>query len=150
MSHLPTTTVIFPLMENYITQDTETSPDDDPGDIINQPHRMDQQYTPISCTTQALKRLRMGEIVRLRHNDEFILFIPPTTPKDPKPFSKACESVLNKMRNMVMHDYRNNTTSAACNKYFKKELEHRSVDRNGRVGHEFHVRVLTYPERARM
>ena len=150
----PPTPVSFPSMENYITQDTvispDITPDDDPDDIIDHPHRLDRRYTPVSCTNQALKRLRMDELVRLRHLDEVIILIPPSNRKDPKPFRKVCDATLNKMRNIVVYNYRNSTTAGAWKRYFEKELEHRRVDRNGHVGYEFHVRVLAYPERARM
>eukprot|EP00956_Cyclotella_meneghiniana_P033552 scaffold96912_cov61-Cyclotella_meneghiniana.AAC.3 len=55
---------------------------------------------------------------------------------------------MDKMRNIILYDHMKNLTVAACNKYFESELKTRAVGRNGRDGHEFHVRVLAYPERS--
>ena len=143
------TPVQFPSLENYVTQSQDTpEPADDNADTIDQPHRMDQQYVPESCTNQAPQRIEFEDLVRLRHNDEFLLCIPPSTRKDPKPFVKACADTMDKMRNIILYDHMKNLTVAACNKYFESELKTRAVGRNGRDGHEFHVRVLAYPERS--
>eukprot|EP00956_Cyclotella_meneghiniana_P025206 scaffold52127_cov78-Cyclotella_meneghiniana.AAC.1 len=147
------TPVPFPPMDNYVTHDTsaaaaDTVVDENP---ISQHHRLDQQYVAVSCANQAMRKLRFQDIVRLKHNDEFILFIPPMNKKkDPKAFYKACDDNLKKMRKIVMYDVRNTTTKAQRDRYWEAELQRRRVKRYGRFGHEFHVRVLAYPERARM
>lgn len=52
------------------------------------------------------------------------------------------------MRKMVLHDHRNSSSPASRQEYWESELQTRRVERNGMEGHEFHVRVLTYPERS--
>ena len=72
------TPVLFPSLDNYVTQSQDASQSDDGIDnSINQPHRLDQQYVPESCSNQAPRRIGFEDLVRLRHNDEFMLLIPP-------------------------------------------------------------------------
>lgn len=127
--------VSFPSLENYVTQSQDSPDSDADSNPINQPHRKDQQYIPFSCATQAPRRLTNSEIVRLRHNDQFILLIPPTTRKDPKSYSKVCKDTLDKMRKMVLHDHRNSSTPASRQEYWESELQTRRVERNGMEGH---------------
>eukprot|EP00956_Cyclotella_meneghiniana_P022471 scaffold42566_cov60-Cyclotella_meneghiniana.AAC.2 len=118
------TPIPFPSMDNYQTNDVAvTAVTDAEENPIVQPHRLDQQYLAVSCTNQAMKKMRFEDIVRLKHNDEFILLIPPSVKKkDPKAFSKACDDNLNKMRKIVMYDVRNTTTAAQRNRYWESEL----------------------------
>ena len=55
---------------------------------------------------------------------------------------------MDKMRSMILYDHRNNSTAAERKEYYENELKTRAVGRGGRDGHEFHVRVLAYPERS--
>eukprot|EP00956_Cyclotella_meneghiniana_P012541 scaffold17839_cov72-Cyclotella_meneghiniana.AAC.8 len=145
------TPVQFPSLDNYVTQSQSQdtpAPSDVIPNTIDQPHHLDQQYIPESCLNQAPRRIEFDDLVRLRHNGEFLLCIPPTTRKDPKQLITAFEDTMDKMRSMILYDYRNNSTAAERKEYFESELKTRAVGRGGYDGHEFHVhvRVLAYPE----
>ena len=89
----------------------------------------------------------MFDIVRLRYHDKFTLFIPPTSKNDSAALKKARSGAMSQMRSIIVHDLRNTTTAAERDEFMIEELKRREVNRNGRVGHEFHLRVLNYPER---
>eukprot|EP00956_Cyclotella_meneghiniana_P018746 scaffold31518_cov56-Cyclotella_meneghiniana.AAC.2 len=122
------TPVLFPSLDNYVTQSQDApEPDDGIVNSINQPHRLDQQYVPESCSNQAPRRIGVEDLVRLRHNDEFMLLIPPHTRKDPKPFFAACEDTMDKMRSIILYDHRNNSTVAERKEYYENELKTRTL-----------------------
>jgi hypothetical protein len=51
---------------------------------------------------------------------------------------------------MITQTFSKSTTAAEREAYFEEELKAREVEREGRVGHEFHVRILSYPEHDQM
>ena len=89
----------------------------DENNSISQPHRLDQLFIPLSCGNQAPRRLSNDKIIRLRHNDEFILLIPPTTLKDPKSFINVCNNTADKMRKMIQHEYHKQSTPEERDEY---------------------------------
>lgn len=97
-----------------------------------------------------MKRLRMKEIVRLRITDEFVLFLPPVTKKSPPEFKETREYLLNKFKRIITSSFMNTTTAAQREAYFESELRARAVTREGQIGYEFHVKVISYPEREQM
>jgi hypothetical protein len=59
---------------------------------------------------------------------------------------------MNRLRNKIITAALDCTTTPAeqGDSYFEKELQSREVSREGKVGHEVHIRVHSYPERYRM
>ena len=133
-----------------VTFPTLDDADDEPECSIQQRHRLDQQYAKVSCGNQAMRRLRISELVRIGYREDFIVYIPPTNKNDPQPLRKAYDDAREKMKNMVLYDHKKNTTTAERDLYWERELKTRGVKKYGGVGHEFHVRVHAYPERARL
>jgi hypothetical protein len=50
------------------------------------------------------------------------------------------------MQRMITQTFTKSTTAAQRDAYFEEELKAREVEREGCVGHEFHMRILSYPE----
>ena len=94
--------------------------------------------------------MRIADVLRLRVNDEFILFVPPENKNNPDEMRSTREYILDRMRRMITQTFAKSTTKEERDVYFEQELKAREVEREGRVGHEFHVRILAYPERDQM
>ena len=77
---------------------------------IQQPHHIDRQYSKVLCGNQAMRPLRLQELVRIGHGEDFIVYIPPTNKNDPKPLQKAYDEAREKMKNTILHDHKKNTT----------------------------------------
>jgi hypothetical protein len=92
----------------------------------------------------------MKDIVRLRVSDEFVLFIPPENKKSPSELKETREQLLNRFKKIITYDFVNTTTPAKRESYWDAELLSRELPRDGQVGHEFHVKVISYPERDQM
>jgi hypothetical protein len=118
--------------------------------IPDQSHFLDQLLIPVSSNMLPPKRLRISEILRLRVKDEFILFVPPENKNNPAEMCSTREYIIDRMQRMITQTFSKSTTAAEREAYFEEELKAREVEREGRVGHEFHVRILSYPERDQM
>jgi hypothetical protein len=136
-----TTPISFPSLVDYAADDSVT---------LDQPHFLDQRLIPVSSNLLPPKRLRIAEILRLRVNDEFILFVPPENKNNPAEMRSTREYILDRMQRMITQTFAKTTTTEEREIYFEQELKAREVEREGRIGHEFHVRILAYPERDQM
>ena len=92
----------------------------------------------------------MKDIVRLRVSDEFVLFIPPENKKSPLELKEAREYLLNRFKKIITHDFPKTTKPAQRESYWDSELRSREIARDGQVGYEFHVKVISYPEHDEM
>jgi hypothetical protein len=92
----------------------------------------------------------MKEIVCLRVSDEFVIFIPPENKKSPLELKETREQLLNRFKKIVTYDFSKTTKPAERESYWEAELRSREIARDGQVGHEFHVKVISYPERDEM
>ena len=124
---------------------------DDDNDKVNATDRLDFKCVLQSSTTRCSRRLRIGEIIRLGYHSEFTVFIPSIHNKNEhKDIREGRSQTLAAFRLVVLSDVPHDWTPQERNGYFSDHLKTREIVREGRVGHEFNVRIKHYPERERM
>jgi hypothetical protein len=89
----------------------------------------------------------MSSLVAKCLKDEFILFVPPENKNNPAEMRSTREYILDRMLRMITQTFTKTTTAAKRDACFEEELKAREVDQEVCVGHEFHVRILSYPGR---
>ena len=94
------------------------------------------------------KHLGIKEIIRLKYNDVCTVFVPSfENKKDSKFVRDVRAETLSVFRQVVLSEFPDKWNNTQCDDYFRDLLRSREMQREGRIGHEFHVRVVNYPER---
>ena len=115
----------------------------DDSDITDIPHDDLRLVPDGSLSLNGVRRVQIKEIIRRRCQEEFILFIPPTS-KDYPPEIKSS-------RDIVLAPYvLTSSTPQQRDLAWKKHLEKRKVQHEGNEGYEFNVRIHSYPEHSTM
>jgi hypothetical protein len=105
----------------------------------------------MSAMSLGPKRLRIKEIIRLKCNDVCTVFVPSfENKKDSKFVRDVRAETLSVFRQVVLGELPDKWNNTQCDDYFRDHLRSREMQREGRIGHEFHVCIVNYPERQRM
>jgi hypothetical protein len=113
--------------------------------------RRDLQFVSLSPMNQGPKRLRIKDIIRLGCQDVCTVFIPSLVNKnDNKLIRDARSETMSVFRQVVLSELPEKWNNTQREEYFSDHLSSREMQRDGRVGHEFHIRIMHYPERQRM
>eukprot|EP00956_Cyclotella_meneghiniana_P018450 scaffold30718_cov36-Cyclotella_meneghiniana.AAC.2 len=123
--------------------------DTEDDDVMNIP-RYDDRQTPLTSKNYGVRRLSIDEFIRLGCEDEFVLYIPPTSTKDAPEVKAMREDILMQMKRIVMSPFQKSTTTEERDAGWKKHLERRQYNRDGNPGYDFVVKVVSYPERSIM
>ena len=121
----------------------------DNPDITDIPHD-DLRLVPGSSSLYGVQRIQIKEIIRRRCQEEFILFIPPTSKDYPPEVKSSRDGLLRQMRLIVLAPYVTSSTPQQRDLAWKKHLEKHKVQREGNEGYEFNVRIHSYPEHSTM
>eukprot|EP00956_Cyclotella_meneghiniana_P033008 scaffold92750_cov52-Cyclotella_meneghiniana.AAC.1 len=109
--------------------------------------RYDERVIPVTSKNYGVRRLPIGEFIRLGCEDEFTLYIPPTSSKESPEVKSLREELLLQMKRIVMASFQKNTTPEEREAGWQKHLQSRQFDRHGNDGYDFNVKIVTYPER---
>ena len=118
----------------------------DDDDVMNIP-RYDERVIPVTSKNYGVRRLPIGEFIRLGCEDEFTLYIPPTSAKEPPEVKSLRDDLLLQMKRIVMASFQKTTTPEEREAGWQKHLQSRQFDRHGNDGYDFNVKIVTYPER---
>ena len=112
---------------------------------------MNDEYIAMSAMSIGPKRLRIKEIIRLKCKDVCTVFVPSfENKKDSKFVRDVRAEMLSVFRQVVLSELPDKWINTQCNDYFRDHLRSREMQREGRIGHQFHVCVVNYPEQQRM
>lgn len=114
--------------------------------------RRDCPATIRSSKNRGMQRLKLIQIVSLRKSDEFTLVVPPTDYKAPKVAIQPRKDVIEDFKRVILSavSRRFRLSNKGKEEYYAKDLTERTISMDGKDSYEYNVRIIDYPERAKL
>ena len=136
---LPTPTMLS------LTSTVDASADALPNKLLD----ASEGFVAVSSQNHGVRRLRIGEVLRLMENDELIIVIPPSDYKQPKDARAPRNAVREGIRRIVRRTAPP-ITPAGKDEFVDAVFRRHAILRDGKSFHEFSARVAAYPERHKL
>ena len=93
----------------------------------------DLRLVPVFSSLYGVRRLQIKEIIRLQCQEEFILFIPPTSKDDPPEVKSSRDGLLRQMLRIVLAPHVTSSTPQQRDLAWNKHLKKHKVNREGTI-----------------
>jgi hypothetical protein len=119
------------------------------ADVNSNTERLDERLVPFSSTLRGAHRLRIIDILQLKVGQQVTIVIP-SEPKERDPAKSHRSGLMDLMKSAIRDVLDPAVLSADRDDYVDHDLSLRTIEREGRLYHEFNVTISSYAERHRL